>query len=290
MRYGAVERGIASLDQLLAIKAQECTCTHTMYNGSLTGPCVSAINLDTWQINYGRKLKHASPPIDDKYMLLEYLKADVLAKRTQSPPPNQVAGIGNPGPTGLKVFAHEQRYIYSGLIPEEIHFAEEGTPWQLMQQVGECASKTSGNVFASILRRANQIKPGTSAGEIISALSSEKLPLGTTLYLYLDSAGKFVMDKSGPAWKTNIAADGVADPGFCENKYAIVNMTVNVKGDCRFTDPPYSGVHVEQKGDPEPPLGVDRAKWTPSSGYGNLLGVLEFENAINRACKFDQPN
>ncbi len=221
-------------------------------------------------------------------MMVEDVKRQILVARSQPGERAQAIDIDKPKePSGLMLFSHTDNYP---MPSAPLQFAKLGTPWQLMNQVGLCASTRAGLAFKDIYTRCQQIRPGTSEAEIIAALDSKKIPMGTSFYLYLDNKEKFVMDATGPGYKSTIEADGTRMPEACQIAYEINNLSVNTArggllpdGDVGFDDAPFSKC-------PNKPLGVDRAIWTPSSGYQNLLGVLEFENDLSGSGQWCAPN
>ncbi len=289
MRFGPSDA--ATEAQLLAIRAQECDCTHTMYDVDCPGACKSSVNLRNWTSNYGRRLGATSmiEAAKTKFTAIEWTKCLVLKERMKGGV-NPLAFIPlPPNPTGMKVFNHNIAYPYSG---GELTVGKEGTPWQLMQMIGSCATDLNGSVYSALFRRCQQIQPGYSNDQIKEALNSKIIGLGETMYLYINGSGKFVLDSTGPAYKTEILADGNSDPtSSCEIEYLAEGLSVNTVRDCNFQDKPYSDAYSDRKkAPPVPPTGIDRALWTASSGYQNLLGVVEFQNTMTGSSEFSHPN
>lgn len=286
MHYGDTGGQKATMKELLDIKAQLCSCNHLMYSGSLGGPCKN--NAPKWRSNYKRSSKLANYTAARPFMLVEDVKRQILVARSQPGERSQAVDIDKPkDPSGLMLFTHSENYP---MPAAPMQFAKLGSPWQLMNQVGPCASTRAGMAFNDIYKKCQQIRPGTTEAEIIAALDSKKLPMGTSLYLYLDKDDKFVMDATGPIYKTAIEPDGTRSPEACQVSYEINNLSVNTArggvladADVGFDDAPFSRC-------PNKPLGIDRAVWTPSSGYQNLLGVLEFENDLSGSGQWCAPN
>ncbi|HEY9786597.1 MAG TPA: hypothetical protein V6D17_14445, partial [Candidatus Obscuribacterales bacterium] len=191
--------------------------------------------------------------------------------------------------TGMKLFDHNGAYP----TPQHpVNFGTIGTPWQLMKQVGDCASNPRSEIFEEIVRRCAQIKPGVTADEVVAVLNSKPIPLNTTFYIYRKEGGNLVMDAVGPKGMTAIQPDGEKSATPCQSKYPLNNRAVNSKGEANFDDACYSkclGL------DPVDNIaltwwGIDRANWTPASGFENLLGVLEFENLVPADAVFMMPN
>lgn len=285
MRKGCGPGQRATRQDCEGVTSVVATCTHTMYDGTLAGPCID--QLDCWATNYGRKLKNVD--FDGRGLTtVEYMKAQVLAERAKGGR-NQRCGVGPPPePTGMKLF--DKGVVYAA-PPNPVKFGQIGTPWQLMSMVGTCATQSSGYSFGGLFRRANQIKPGVTASELIAILNSRPLPLGATLYLYADSAGRLVLDDVGPRSKSNAQPDGTRNSTLCENKYDVNGLTVNSVGDGMFTsDSPYSSCEFYKPPARPEYKGIDRAVWTPSTGYQQLLGVMEFENYATDGAEFCMPN
>lgn len=285
MRMGGGTGQRATIEELHKINAIKCECTHTMYDGTAPGDCTAKANLDKWASNYGRFSKYL--PLDGKrdgYTAVEYMKVSVLYNRVNAPRTQTAIVSPPPVPTGMMLFDHNGTYRAPPL-----KFSKIGTPWQLMQQVGDCATNTSGSAFARLLKRCNQIKPGTSADDLIALLNSKPIPMGTTFYLYSPSSGaKLTMDETGPRQKPPMNADGERDSVLCSVKYEINNKSVNTVGDADFTqDAPFSACNALKQ-----PIyhGIDRVVWTPSTGYQNNLGIIEFENYATSEAEFGMPN
>jgi len=276
----------ATMAELLNIKKQICSCNHLMYTGTLGGPCKD--NAPKWRSNYRRSSKFGDYTTTRPFMLVEDVKRQILVARSQPGERGQAIDIDKPQqPSGLMLFSHTATYP---MPAAPLQFAQLGSPWQLMNQVGPCASTRAGLAFRDIYMKCQQIRPGTTESEIISALDSKKLPMGTSFYLYLDKNDKFVMDAIGPSYKTAIDPDGTRVPESCQISYEINNLAVNTArggllpdADVGFDDAPFSRC-------PNKPLGIDRAVWTASSGYQNLLGVLEFENDLSGSGQWCAPN
>lgn len=286
MHFGDGPGQRATMAELLNIKQQICSCNHLMYTGTLGGPCKN--NAPKWRSNYRRTSKVGDYTIARPFMLVEDVKRQILVARSQPGERAQAIDIDKPkDPSGLMLFSHSATYP---MPAAPLQFAKLGSPWQLMNQVGPCASTRAGLAFRDIYMKCQQIRPGTSEAEIIAALDSKKIPMGSSFYLYLDSKDKFVMDATGPAYKTAIEPDGIRAPETCQISYEINNLAVNTArggvlpdGDVGFDDAPFSQC-------PNKPLGIDRAVWTASSGYQNLLGVLEFENDLSGSGQWCAPN
>lgn len=283
MRFGSGRNQRATLQQLLGVVLVECACTHTDFDRTASGPCESQQKVNTWQGNYGRGSVNQQFSSQRGFISIEKLKAQCLEERARVGR-NFGVIIQAPPPTGLMRFTHGAPYP----IPQfPAEFAQVGTPWQLMQQVGTCATTANGSAFSRLYRRCRQIKPDCTPQEVEAVLDSRQIPLGTTLYLYVDSAGALVMDTNGPPNKTNVAPDGPADVSQCLVQYDFEGASVNTAralgtADAGFEDRPWTQASC--------PKAMDQAMWTDSSGFENLLGVLRFQNSVMGPSEFGAPN
>lgn len=283
MRFGSGRNQQATLDQLLEVTSIDCTCSNGMYDRTSNSSCEDRNKVNTWAGNFGRSSRFVNFQGERGFTSIEWLKVRCLEERGR---------IGNtfgtllppPPTTGLMLFQHGAPYPVPQFPAE---FGQLGTPWQLMEQVGQCATTANGSAFSRILRRCRQIKPDCTYEEVKAVLNSRTLPLGSTLYIYRNDAGRLVMDAQGPRHKTDAAPDGAGDVANCLVSYDFEGTTVNTgkhtgTADADFEDRPWSQARCSQAS--------DSCKWTDSSGHENLLGVLEFENKVLGTCEFGAPN
>lgn len=283
MRFGAGRGQRATLQQLLEIQSIECTCTNTNFDRTTSNNCEDNTKVTVWASNFGRSSRNTQFSGPRGYTSIEWLKMRCLEERSRI---GRTFGVllPAPDPTGLMLFEHGRPYP----VPQvPVQFSQVGTPWKLMEQVGPCATTASGSAFSRIFRRCRQIDPDCTIEAVRAVLDSQPLPLGATLYVYMNSAGRLVMDTTGPSHKTNIAPDGPTDAADCLVRYDFEGTTVNTarasgSADADFEDKPWSQASC--------PRAVDKAIWTDASGYENLLGVLEFENSITGTSEFGAPN
>ena len=184
------------------------------------------------------------------------------------------------------------------------------TVMDLLDQVGvgTCATTATVNVIDQITQRANQIVPGVQRAEIVSLLSSPQadLIMGQTIYLRkqnaaVPSSGLIVSIAPPPGvvvpaggWKAQAdgnPATGLSDchsPSYDVVGSGLVDSTAGSgvgdgKGDDNLHDRPYT--------DPQGNINAtDHADFVLSSGYKNLLGVLEFSQVTNGSDSFSRPN
>src|SRR5262249_1218900 len=145
--------------------------------------------------------------------------------------------------------------------------------------------------------------------DLQDALLSAPLGLGVSMYLYVDG-GKLVMAPQKPAWAvTGTKADGKMPTAAesCGKSYDVMGKQVCTSSGIK-TDWPYGAnsafeakaIDYDDNTDGKfpgwpfktMPKGEcrDEAIWTPSSGYNNYLGVLEFRNSCDGGGTFAQPN
>lgn len=294
MRIGPGRRQAATRQDLEGIMSIACDCNHTMYDGSLGPGSLCLAGVPTWSGNYARSSRVDDIAPNDrqnkKFNTIEYMKLNVLVERAKGGA-RQIGAISlPPEPTGMKKFDHNAVYATPG---SPIRFGQNGTPWELMNMVGPCSTQAGQRIFDELMRRCHQFKPGVTTNEVIAALNSRTIPMGTELYLYAAPDGRVLLDDVGPRYRTAIPADGTrTSPTLCEVRYNVNNLSVNSIGDGNFTsEAPYSSCGAKP-GLSQPPeyKGIDRVMWTPSSGYQNLLGVMEFENYATCPAEFSMPN
>lgn len=241
------------------------------------------------------------------YTVLEQFKCDVLSSRrvcvnsASVPAPAQTSGV--------KWFEHGKDYP----APKgPFNFGQVRTPYEYMEMIDKsprgngCAM---GSVIDSLLNRCKQIYPKVSKPELFTALRMEPLPLGSTLYLYVDN-GSLVMRRDKPAsLVAGTVADGKVPVGSdaCGPSYNVIGTLVATSSGSKPNWPygensKFEGQRVDfdentdgmfpgwaWKTMPKAEC-KDESLWIPSSGYNNLLGVLEFRNSCSGGGNFAQPN
>lgn len=202
------------------------------------------------------------------------------------------------GPTGMKVYRPRQGPYYGDPAEgkgcaskhgERCIMADPGSVKDLFEQTerGALAARVlpGRNGLASRIR---QIKPEATDDEIDRVLSSGKLLLGERMYIYMTSekTRTLVMTNSAPPGmlSKDEAADG--EPVPVARHFYLSQTAMN---------PPHDdGIHEIMFREHEP-LGVvdavETCKWTPSSGFNNLLGVIEFnQDTHGTAHDYCKPN
>jgi hypothetical protein len=195
------------------------------------------------------------------------------------------------------------------------------SPWTYLTQIdsfgGGCGTST---VFNKIVQRCQEIQPAVTTGQVQALLQSNTLPMGTKLYIYLPGAnttltgpfGGLTMDIGPPPGFSGQLPDGqpINPLTHCQCHYNLINQMIDVQrdppvmtmaqinagamgitpvwqADLNLHDQPYSQTTPTGAMDLS---GYDHALWQDSSGYGNLLGHLEFANTVQGGDQFAAPN
>jgi len=251
------------------------------------------------------------------YTAIEVQKYDLLSHRFGgSQCTNVIPIVGNP-PYGMKMFTPGKCYATGGANGVKPDFGVPGSPWQYLQQIGNAGgSGASGtdnsacetDLFSRICGRVRQIDPQITPAQVQAALSTmplnnpiqggyNGLDLNETLYLHVPGPNVVRMDigTAGDYFQPTLALDGASSAAVfnCENQYNLASTVVNAKkngvdscaghGDADFHDQPFT------QGPGNLP-GIDRAVWTPASGWRNLLGEVQFQNEATGAGQFCKPN
>jgi hypothetical protein len=180
-------------------------------------------------------------------------------------------------------------------------------------------------IFSALLARVQQIQPACTAQQLEALLNGQvesktglqySLEMGQTAYIFLNNSN--LADTSGvtghglriyavttgqtpgplASW-TNTKPDGMPVsniPQSCgQPAYAIVKnggglVDVNIdyagpggKGDDDLHEQPYTVPNGDYQA-------TDKGSWIPSSGYGNLLGQLQFSETVQGSASFSAPN
>jgi hypothetical protein len=190
------------------------------------------------------------------------------------------------------------------------------SPYAYLNQIdqfgGACATTS---VFNKIVQRCQEIQPSVTAAQVKALLSSNTLPMGAKLYIYLPGANSnasgpyagLTMDVGPPPAFSGQLPDGqpVNPTNHCQCSYNLLNLMVDVErdppvhrlngsspaaiwqADLNLHEQPYTQTTRQGVADLN---GHDHALWQDSSGYGNLLGHLEFANTVQGGDQFAAPN
>lgn len=241
------------------------------------------------------------------YTAVEVQKHDLLSKRYGGGRCTSVVPIA---PSGMKQFSPGTGYCTPHT---NVAFGAPGSPLSYLEQIGNQGYSGAGapagagnhsgsatcrdDLLNRIWARVRQVDPQISLNQVRTALASQTLELGETLYLHCPGPNTVAMVSGTPAdyFNGGIQNDGTSSAAMynCENQYNISNTIVNgnhgtgptcsSSGDAGFHQAPYTD-------GPNFLPGVDRAVWTPASGWRNLLGDIEFQNEAGGAGTFCKPN
>ena len=209
---------------------------------------------------------------------VEKLKAEVMELYT-SGSGGTPAAVAT---TGMRYFDHTKTYVAgAGQSPE---FTRPGNIVELANQAAQVVNTTLVNnqnpIIAFIKQRMKEIKPSATDAEMNELLTGNTVDLSTTFYIWLDNTNTFRMTQTAPQWgnqvaNTNITPDGSASP--LGVSFPTIGLSVDPTGECGFNQ----SLFAVQPDPATDYLGVDTATWTPSSGASNLLGTLQFSEAIS---------
>ncbi len=235
------------------------------------------------------------------YTALEQFKMDAMLARVMctncasAPPPKE--------PSGMKWFDHGKVYA----APKDpYNFGIVQTPYQYLQMIDKAPTADGcalGTTLDTLLKRCQQIKPSATAAELNTALNSQPLALNTTLYLDVESNTLTLSSKKPVSYVAATIADGTTPPvgAGCGKSYDVIHnyvATSSTPGNSKADPPTYQdsdggtdgGMPGTSWGEADPARCTDQAIWTPSSGYNNLLGKLDFSNSCTGKGGFCQPN
>jgi hypothetical protein len=186
-------------------------------------------------------------------------------------------------------------------------------------------SNQCSGIFQALLSRVQQIQPACTGPQLEALLNGQvesktglqySLEMGQTAYIFLNNSN--LADTTGvtthglriyavttgqtpgplATW-TNSQPDGMPTsniPQSCgQPAYALYNgggglVDVNIdyagpggKGDDDLHEQPYTVENGEYSAN-------DKGSWIPSSGYGNILGQLQFSETVSGSANFSAPN
>jgi hypothetical protein len=205
-------------------------------------------------------------------MSIEKEKADVINPRPGGGPA-EVKNMNNVC-TGMKSFRLD------GKIPpsDPIQFGKAPTIKNLLASFEQYQSSASNAslIERQLVNKLMQIRPKSNSQDIDKVLSAA-VPMGSVMYIWLDDNGQFqVTDQSAlPSWikPNNIKPDGTsitADTGSLVISDVGDRRFVNLENEQNFPSP------WDCPGGPATTRST--AKWTRSSGFNCLQGVLRFMN------------
>lgn len=282
------------LDGITSASPNIKTCTYLDYD--ITTPPYCTSQFLNWTNNYGRTTGTGGATNSTGFTNVEFMKADVLAQRAMGA---GCAWSSAPNPSGVKSWGldgagdplrppypnSKPRLAFPQGTGPKINFLAEGSPMQLLNEIGGCAKTTT---IDTIVNRMRQVAPQISNidSQVRAALSSNPLPLGTTTFLFangntIQMATSFPvgMDYLADATARSITPDGTggAQATNCNVNYPLSGWVVDTdnrvtgqpKGDAMYHEVPFTSYGGSSA--------TDAALWTPSSGYQNFLGELKFQ-------------
>ncbi len=238
----------------------------------------------------------------DGFTNIEYMKASLLAQRARGAKCAQV----DPPPlaSGMKKFNVNGCYNTTSGNPDP-SFGNIDTPRAYLDQISDGgANACANNIVGFIADRMTQVDPSITRANVEAALNDASMPLamGQTLVLYSPGPGSVTMQpipagtyfRPAPANLTDNDGRTSTQVVPCENTYRIDTTVINATkgrgsggdvcsiGDASYHEAPFTrNTRIEA---------VDRAVWTPASGFNNLLGDLKFENTAVNGGRFCKPN
>lgn len=253
---------------------------------------------------------------DHGFTAVEWLKARIIQGRAKS---DVKAFLEIPKQhSGMKVFDHYKKgtgiLIHYASPPFHAQFENVGTPLGMINQINSVLEPSHSvnstqaaylNFINSIAQRTREINPNFDASAVANALNSAPLDLGQTLYLHADPSGtKLVMDtnvhydsglKPDGANALQNYSSGPYDIGLCLVDTQKDGSSTAPRGDMNFHNVPWKAMSDTGYLN-EPPttggsnaalnsaatsvLSTETAAFVPSSGFGNLLGELHFDNGL----------
>lgn len=236
------------------------------------------------------------------FTTLEQFKVNVMTQRTGC---INCASIQAPATkSGVKFFDHSRKYP----APENSwNFGQVKTPFDYLTMIDTvpqstpCAATT---IIYKLTQRCQLIKPGTTREQVLELLKSQRLPLNSSLYMYLDN-NSLRLSSSAPSWSipaTRPDGIGSSNATACGAAYDVIGTLVNTS-----SEPPNGPVkklpsdpQIDPRTDGHYPgwawryspaaSCTDTAHFIPSSGYNQLLGVLDFSNGCSGGGQFCEPN
>jgi hypothetical protein len=263
-------------------------------NGVLSGNC------QTWLSSYTSTYSPApsssgssTMPQGAIYSAVDLAKANVItafqseAQSTNLPSQFPVTGLGvyPPGANGQS--GPPGSY---GLSWPQVNgpLQQAGTVLALLKQVDSQSTSTCqmGGVMAQLLQRCKEIKPGTTQAELTTLLGGATIPMGATLYLYRtqNGLGNLTVSQTPPPTKSDEAPDGnlTSSMTSCSNSYNVLGTLVDTSSLTTGTGEGDDNLHGQPYESSAGGLtSTDLAGLFLSSGYGNLLGQLNFANTVS---------
>jgi len=293
---GTVVGGTAALPDLLNLtNAGQTNCLWDAGQLNATGQLNGACNtyLPSFVTAYnGAALSGTTPP--GLYSNVDVVKGQLIGAFQSGQQSVRIPNSPLP-PSGLGVYNQNG----FGISPEpqfSTPLQETGSIDALLNQVttgpGATCAKTI--ILNQLTQRCFEIKPDAVPADV-QALWTRTIPMGTTMYVYLNTATNkldiMLAPQKPPTYVAGVKPDGVPNgsPTDCNNQYQLDNIFVNVpkgstEADLNLHDQPYT-----RHGNGNL-IGEDHANLTLSTGFNNLLARLQFSNTVQGVENFSRPN
>jgi hypothetical protein len=268
----------ADLPFLLQISGTE-NCLQELNEDELTGSCKRM--LQSMELTY-----HPAPvggsggTSDPIFSAVDVAKAEVI-DAFQKGDNKFKFDAGSVPKTGLGKYPNGSDKAYPcPMFPLPIQ--KTGTIKELLDQIGGSAN----TIKNELIQRCHEISPTVTDADVTKLLDTQ-LPMGTHLYISASGTG-LTIGNSPPAAAKGASADGKTE--IATKEYAVVDTLVDTRaGQYGFGDDSlHSQPFMKRKGGPL--TGVDEVDWTSSSGFGGLLGHMEFTNSVQGSETFSKPN
>ena len=231
------------------------------------------------------------------YTNIEWMKGQLLEQRAGGA---ECVNIGTPnGPSGMKKFSPTGCYNTPAY---PVNFGQPGSPYDYLEMIATSSGTCVTDIYNQIHRRMTEVDPSITLAQVKAALASQSLQMGQTLVLYSPGPGQIMLSPMSPGqyFSGSTTNDGQSSIRVkpCDNSYAISETMVNAAagtgtgptcgvGDANYHYAPFT----DNREDPNNPIkAMDKATWTPASGWRNLLGDVKFENSVNHGGSWCKPN
>lgn len=256
----------ADLDSLyaqLAANASPVNCNNTNSFVNVNPTCANLVGqIQSELLQSGTSTTNSANDL----MAIEYIKAQIIAVRGSFDGYGCGTINGNPPCTGLK------QYTLSAT--NAVPFGSTGTLAQLLSEGGD----SSNSIYNQLVQRMYEINPNAQASDISAAMNLQ-VPFeagSSTIWQYLYWNGSAFVISTSPPPGGGSTPDTTAD-GTVINELAPVQVTNDVLVDVD-SDGGYPHPFDCEPGNAN---ANNQVNWTPSSGEGNLLGVLQFQNCAS---------
>lgn len=285
---------------LLSIKTPPVNCLQMLQQNNWGYPCDKF--LSSMEGAYGRTPLSGGAPNTENYKPqfsnVDLVKGEIIAAFQSGAKNVSITAPG--GESGLGVYPNG----ISGENPSpgiSQPIQKTGSIAALLDQVTSTTSApgyencTKKKILDAMTERCYEIKPTATPTEI-STMWNKDLPMGTTLYVYLDTTtNKLDIKPTQPPTYKGATADGNPNDSntVCESQYTLYGHMIDVGGHENVNNLNDNYLHDRPYTNPGNTTltGSDGAHWNASSGYQNLLGQLRFNNTTSGGVEnFSRPN